>query len=391
MLTPLFYNVYWFEDYILLLEHKDALYAANIFIDYFSSINRIDEYLRRIKLSRIAEMGASLPGMGPEQDMFSDFSMHPQDMEFKILEPDNEKFMRYLEITTSHAIESSVPGKSLRWMIKETNSNKIVGFIRIGSPTINSKPRNEFLGKPLNTQSPEVMKRFNDSCIMGFIIVPTQPFGFNYLGGKLLAGLCCSHEMRERMNQKYNMNVCMFETTSLYGSTKSSSQYDGMKPFLRYKGNTDSNFAPLLNDDNYRKLNEWFINKNNGELLVHENASSRKLKTQTKMASIIKSSLKTTDPDAYKKFCKSFDDAKNITEKKRQYMSDYGFSNVKEYMNLETNVLTKKENFDRFNTEGIVEWWKNKASSRYETLKTENRLRTEPELWTLNSDIDIIR
>ena len=23
---------------------------------------------------------------------------------------------------------------------------------------------------------------------MGFVIVPTQPFGFNYLGGKLLAG-----------------------------------------------------------------------------------------------------------------------------------------------------------------------------------------------------------
>ena len=50
----------------------------------------------------------------------------------------------------------------------------------------------------------------------------------------------------------------MFETTSLYGSSKSSSQYDGMKPFLRYKGNTDSDFAPLINDDNFLKLNDWF-------------------------------------------------------------------------------------------------------------------------------------
>ena len=78
-------------------------------------------------------------------------------------------------------------------MVYETNTNKISGFIRLGSPTINSKPRNEFLGKPLDTKNKEVMKRFNDSSIMGFSIVPSQPFGFNYLGGKLLAGICCSH------------------------------------------------------------------------------------------------------------------------------------------------------------------------------------------------------
>ena len=64
----------------------------------------------------------------------------------------------------------------------------------------------------------------------GFVIVPTQPFGFNYLGGKLLAALCCSHEVREKLNKKYDMNLVMFETTSLYGNSKSASQYDGMKP-----------------------------------------------------------------------------------------------------------------------------------------------------------------
>ena len=37
---------------------------------------------------------------------------------------------------------------------------------------------------------------------MGFVIVPTQPFGFNYLGGKLLSALCCSHEVREKLNKK---------------------------------------------------------------------------------------------------------------------------------------------------------------------------------------------
>ena len=94
----------------MILNRDDAIYAANVFIDYFKSMNRIDEYLRMVKLSRVSEMSRSLPGMGAEDELFQDFSIHPRDMDFKIIEPDNDKFMRYLEITTSHAVESSVPG-----------------------------------------------------------------------------------------------------------------------------------------------------------------------------------------------------------------------------------------------------------------------------------------
>jgi len=43
----------------------------------------------------------------------------------------------------------------------------------------------------------ETTKSFNRAAAMGFVIVPSQPFGYNYLGGKLLASICCSHEVRE--------------------------------------------------------------------------------------------------------------------------------------------------------------------------------------------------
>ena len=375
----------------MILNRTDALYAANVFVDYFSTFGRIDDYLRKVKLERISKFPMSFPGMGPEDDMFNTFDMHPNDMEFVVGEVTTEIFVKYLEIVTSHAVEVSVPGKSIKWVIYEKNSKQIVGFIRLGSPTINSKPRNMFLGRPLNTLDKATMKRFNDSTIMGFIIVPTQPFGFNYLGGKLLAAICCSHLTKDTLDKKYGGPFCMFETTSLYGSTKSSSQYDGMKPFLRYKGNTVSDFAPLINDDNYRRLNDWFKDRNDGEMLVAADASSRKLKTQTKMVSIIKKSLKDTEPEEYLKFIQTFKDAKSLTEKKRAYMSDYGFENVKEYMNLETDTLIKKENYDRYSFDGVVEWWKNKASKRYESLKADGRIRTELETWNKNADIDIIR
>ena len=110
------------------------------------------------------------------------------------------EFNEKLQITTSHAIEDSVPGKSLKWMVVEKNTNTIIGFCRFGSPTINSKPRNDWLGT-----TPD-LSIFNRHAIMGFIIVPTQPFGYNYLGGKLLAMLCCTHEVREILN-KNKVNI----------------------------------------------------------------------------------------------------------------------------------------------------------------------------------------
>jgi len=375
----------------MILNRTDALYAANIFTDYFASFGRIDDYLRKVKLERMSNYPSSLPGMGPQDDMFDDFSIHPNEMEFVCREVTTEIFVNYLEIVTSHAVEVSVPGKAIKWVVYEKNTNKIMGFIRLGSPTINSKPRNNFLGKPLDTMNAEVMKRFNDSTIMGFIIVPTQPFGFNYLGGKLLAAICCSHLTKDTLDKKYGGPFCMFETTSLYGSTKSSSQYDGMKPFLRHKGETVSDFAPLINDDNFHRLNDWF-KKRNGEPLIDPQASSRKLKTQTKMISIIKASLKGVDDVAYNKFVQTYLDAKGLTEQKRAYMSDYGFDNVKEYLNMETDELHKKDNFDRYSFDGVVDWWRRKATNRFETLKTDGRLRSELETWNMNADdIDIIR
>ena len=96
--------------------------------------------------------------------------------------------------------------------MKEKNTGKILGFIRLGSPVIYMKPRNEMLGQ-VWIQNPDTSKRFNESTIMGFAIVPAQPFGFNYLGGKLLSAICTSHEVREICNKKYNSISCFINTT----------------------------------------------------------------------------------------------------------------------------------------------------------------------------------
>ena len=188
------------------LNREDALYCANIFNDYFGQFDRIDQYMRDQKLAQLEEtIPTALPGFGPEEDIFSDFSISPEEMDFEVVICKSADFEVLLNMTSSHTNMASIPGKELKLMVREKNTGKYVGFIRFGSPLINSAPRNQVLGNVPD------LPVFNKTAIMGFTIVPTQPFGFNYLGGKLLAAICCSHWTREVLNKKYDMNLIMFE------------------------------------------------------------------------------------------------------------------------------------------------------------------------------------
>ena len=364
------------------LTKEQALHCAKIFKDYFGNFSRIDEYMRDQKIASIQSIPAGLPGMSLEDDLFSDFTMSPKDMKLEVLEIDNITWDTCINMISSHSNMVSIPGKALKLAVKETNTNKWVGFIRLGSPVINMKPRNEMLGSVPN------LSHFNKTAMMGFVIVPSQPFGYNYLGGKLLAAICCSHYVRELLNKKYDMNLCLFETTSLYGNSKSSSQYDGMKPYVRYKGLTDSDFIPMLHGLPFEKLKEYVENIVGD--LVKEDASSKKLKLTNAIIGLIKRSLK-EDKTELEDFNKVINNAKDLTEQKRYYISNYGIKNFIEIVNGKTNTIIKDETYDRFELNNIIEWWRNKAINRYETLKKENKIRSELEIWTKNSNLQIIR
>ena len=352
-----------------LLSESDAICAADQFIEYYSKFNRIDDYMRFVKQSRIKNSSGKL--FGPEEEIFSDFSVEPNDMSFTIHEVDTsskpkskynqELYSEILNMTASNAIEEAIPGRTIKWIVTEDTTNKVVGVIRFGSPTINSKPRNDYFGEVLP------LSKINHEFVMGFNIVPVQPFGYNYLGGKLLALLASSNELKRQFNAKYGTDLQYFETTSLYGTTKGVSMYDGLKPYIRHIGDTESNFLPLFHDDYFREMFWWFNNNaNDGERLISADKSSKKLKIQTKMISIIIKSLR--DDSKLNEFKQSIDHAKTLTEKKRYYISKFGYE-----------------------PEEVIEWWKVKATRRHEKLLQDNKLRTELELWTADSNLQIIR
>ena len=117
-------------------------------------------------------------------------------------------------------------------------------FVLVG-PLINSKPRNDYLGGVPD------LDIFNKRAIICFNIVPVQPFGYNYLGGKLL-GICCSHDSRRMLNKKYDTEGWLTQQVYMV-NIKGASMYDDV-PFLRYKGDTQSKFLLTLGEEIYFEL-----------------------------------------------------------------------------------------------------------------------------------------
>jgi hypothetical protein len=113
------------------------------------------------------------------------------------------------------------------------------------------------------------------------------------------------------------------------------------------------------------------------------------MKRQTKMISIIRNSLQ--DQEKLATFNLVINSAFALTQKKRFYISDYGYENVREVILGEQDKLRPGQNWDKFYQENMISWWKRKATKRYEKLKEEGRFRTKVELWTDDDEIQIIR
>ena len=212
---------------------------------FYKNLETIQDYFLERKKEKIV-------GIKQEdwtKNMFNDYTMEPKDMNFELEVIEGKLFNPSTQIITSLPLESQI-GRQIMMGLKETNTGKYVGFMRMASPVLAIKPRNEYFDTKI--QATQV----NKSMINGAIIVPVQPFGYNYLGGKLLALICCSHEVRNMLKEKYGEKIetCYMETTSLYGDLKGVSQYDGLKPFVRYQSMTESDVFLFPTEEIYAPI-----------------------------------------------------------------------------------------------------------------------------------------
>jgi hypothetical protein len=162
-------------------------------------------------------------------------------------------------------------GRNLNFLAMDEVTGKYLGVICISSDFLDLTPRDNTIGweRELKTQGGMI----NHTAI-GSTIVPFQPLGYNYVGGKLLALLCLSDEVQRLWKKQYGDTLVGVTTTSLYGKTKAGglSQYDNLDHWLPMGFSSGSvSFEPeretrylireWLKKNHTRRYFEWYIAK----------------------------------------------------------------------------------------------------------------------------------
>jgi hypothetical protein len=146
-------------------------------------------------------------------------------------------------------------GRNLNFIVKDDVTGKYLGVICISSDFLDLTPRDNFIGWSRERKTQGAM--INHTAI-GSTIVPFQPLGFNYVGGKLLALLCLSDEVQRIWKQNYGDTLVGVTTTSLYGKTKAGglSQYDNLDHW-QPMGFTSGSVSFEPEKDTRYEIREW--------------------------------------------------------------------------------------------------------------------------------------
>ena len=178
-------------------------------------------------------------------------------------------------------------GRALRFIVRDKSTKTYLGVICIGSAMATLKPRNDVIGWKKLDEFFYKGSRLNNIA-NGQSIVPTQPFGSAYLGGKLLSLLCLSDVVADRWEKKYGNRLVEVDTTSLWGEMKGGqSQYDNLNPYWDSKMGDSKGETPLKPSDAlYFQMRDWmqvthpeafyrhFVEKGTGgQLRMRENKS----------------------------------------------------------------------------------------------------------------------
>ena len=178
-------------------------------------------------------------------------------------------------------------GRNLFYVIEDEVTNKYLGVICISSDFLDLTPRDNAIGWPRDVKTKQNM--INHTAI-GSTIVPLQPLGFNYMGGKLLALLCLSDTVQKDWKEKYGDVLVGVTTTSLYGKTKTNglSQYDNLEHWNAMGFSSGSvAFEPTrstkkmifdwLKEKHTKKYFEWWEAKNPQGLPLKRDHKNRSL------------------------------------------------------------------------------------------------------------------
>jgi hypothetical protein len=258
-------------------------------------------------------------------------------------------------------------GRNLFYTVIDQQTGKYLGVICISSDFLDLTPRDNAIGWSRDVKTQQGM--VNHTAI-GSTIVPLQPLGFNYMGGKLLALLCLSDTVQLDWKVRYGDTLVGVTTTSLYGNTKSNglSQYDGLEHWNKMGFSSGSvAFEPTrttkrmvfdwIRENHPRKYFEWWEAKNVGGMPLKRDHKNRSLNFAYSKLGIPKNLIR--------------------TEHQRGIYFSPLYDNTFEYLRKEITDKDLIKSFDT-STEALTDIWKTKyAKGRISMLKKKNTVSYE--------------
>jgi|TARA_Y100001963_G_scaffold21054_1_gene27049 hypothetical protein len=253
------------------------------------------------------------------------------------------------------------PGRFLRFLVYDDVTKKYLGAVSLGSDVISISCRDQWIGWEKDIK---LGGKLNNTSI-GTCIMATQPFGYNFLGGKLVASMLTTQVVADTWEKLYNNVLAGLTTTSLYGS---ASMYNSI-PFWKKLGRSKGSISIKPDDQIYNEWHqivkeqesEWYDREIHGKQQKSGPPTGVKQKTISKIFKLA-----------------------GIKESQYKHGFERGvyfarrYENTREFLRGEITKeqlipLGKLEN----DVDSIVDWWKPKAIRRYEKLHEENRINDQ--------------
>lgn len=250
------------------------------------------------------------------------------------------------------------PGRFLRFLIIDKTSGKYLGAASLGSDVMSIGCRDKWIGW---TKENKVDQHKLNHTAIATTIMGTQPFGYNFLGGKLVASLMTTKVVQDAWNTLYPETLVGITTTSLYGS---HSMYQRI-PYWREMGETIGKIFVKPEDSAYKSWHHYIQEKypeQYKESTTSKNSDAPATGIKQKILSLIMKEVGMIQSHYSHGFTRGVFYAPL-------------FENTKEFL---CNQITEKELLPNKKLQGdrkeIVRWWREKAWNRYENLHSQGRL-----------------
>ena len=265
------------------------------------------------------------------------------------------------------------PGRNVKINVKDRKSGKLLGQISLASDVTSMAVRDNYIGW---TKDDKFKKGKLNHTTIASTIVCTQPLGYNFLGGKLIAMMTTVPEVREFWKEKYGQTLIGVGTTSLYGI---HSQYNGI-PHFKTLGESAGKISIKPDDKFYDPWHQWL--KENRSEWYQEAITNERIRNGQNMgtgegASGPVSGIKQKILGQIFKECGIKQSTYHHGFKRGVYLAMM-YENGPEFLRDEIgeDELKMKQKFVD-GVDYISKWWKKKAIKRYTKLHSEGRIKPE--------------